>query len=106
MSRLHRGIYVFYQYGDGTGNLVYSFFDGGSWQTVNELVPNTLTCGPPAAAFYIDSYNNEKIYCPHQGADDEGNGTTEFWYNVFDGTGWSGDAQRSNTLLTYHPSAV
>jgi len=102
MSGLSRGIYVFYELGGGTHILAYSFFDGNTW-TVNQVVPNTLTSGPPALVI-----RGNNLYCFHQGANGdslEPNG--QLWYNVFDGVSWRGDqGPVSNPLISYHPSAI
>jgi hypothetical protein len=105
MPGLSRGVYIFYEYGDGSHILAYSFFDGNNW-TVNQVVTNTLTSGPPALVL-----RNNNLYCFHQGASarhdsDKITPNGQFWYNVFDGVNWRGDQQVGNTCLSYHPSAL
>jgi hypothetical protein len=73
--------------------LVYNYFDGNSW-TVNQVVPDTQTSGPPGLLL-----RNNKLYCFHDGG---GN----LWYNVFDGVNWRGDSQVDDTNVSHSPSAV
>jgi len=94
MSQFARGIYVFYEYGDGSHVMAYSYFDGNNW-TVNQVVPNTGTSGPPSLILG----NDGELYCFHDGG---GN----LWYNVFDGVNWRGDWQVDDTNVSHSPSAI
>ena len=53
---------MFYENGDGSRILLYSFFGGYSC-TLNQVVPNTLTSGAPALAI-----QNGKLHCSQSGA--------------------------------------
>jgi hypothetical protein len=92
-----RGIYVFYEDGSGTSDMMYVYFDGGSWSDP-QIVPDTTTTGPPAVV-----YQNGNLYCFHNGAQ---GATNTLWYNVYGGAAWRGDNPVPATTLNYSPSAA
>lgn len=94
-SGLQRGIYVFHQASDGSGNVFFSYFDGQSWGS-DTLVPNMQTnAGVSPVCF------NGQIYCFHGGFTN-----SSLYCNIFDGTNWSGDTAVPNTDMSFTPSGI
>jgi len=99
---LSNKVYCFYQ---GPGNqLYYNVFDGTQWSG-DAAVPHTepMVGSPSAVVFttYTTAPSSTRLYCFYQGT----NGF--LYYNVFDGTYWSGNAAVPHAEpMAGSPSAV
>lgn len=93
-------LYCFHQGNLNNGELWYNVFDGTNWLGDQQIPTSVLSSGPSACVY------EGRLYCFYPGTYGQDVDGNALLYTVFDGTGWSAEAQVPSTNISCNPSAV